>query len=130
VLRNPDAPFLLAGFLGVGLLLVFLGMRVLRHRRAMAQLRYKALESLAKYGHLSGAQTDRALEHRRSPLRLVILLAWLGLVAGCLTIIVGAMRGGYEAEQQVDVGMIVALVSTALLAIPMFFHELRRKGVK
>ena len=124
---SPDA--IIAGSVLGAIVLMVIILQLLNHRRRMAEMRYKALETLAKEGQLTPAQVEDFFHPRRARTKRWLVVSWFGLVTGVMLMIAGGMQSGPDAEELLLAGVLVTVGATALMATPVMLREFKKQGV-
>lgn len=121
--------YILAGMIIAGLILTFLVLQILNHRRRMTELRYKTLEKLAAEGKLAPGQIEDLLTPRKKRTKFFLLLGWFALLSGIMLMVVGGMIGHRDGDEMMMAGFCISIGATGLLATPIMLREFKKQGV-
>lgn len=113
--------------IAVVLIVAFVVLQCLHHRRRITEARLKTAEALAKQGALDDAHLRELLTPPKSGRRLIYFVAWVLMLAGIYCFIMMNFMP-FDARSYFMAGMLMTFVSTSIFATPFMFRELEKQG--
>jgi len=108
----------------VVLVLTLLGFQYLNHRRRLAEMRLKTLESLARQGQLRPDDVERLVGADRGLPKGLLIAAWVAMLVGLLFVILS--KADFRFDDLFFPGALVAVVGLGLISAPFLIRELKR----
>jgi hypothetical protein len=99
------------------------------HWRRVHEARLRTLEVLAREGKLESKQIVEFLDPSKRRLKLVMILAWLTLISGIITVVASGFESGRGQEEMIAAGVGIIIAAFGVLATPIMLRELKRQGV-
>lgn len=106
------------------LVLTLLGFQFLNHRRRLAEMRLKTLESLARQGQLRPDDVERLIGADRGLPKGLLIAAWVAMLVGLLFVILS--KADFRFDELFFPGALVAVVGLGLISAPFLIRELKR----
>jgi hypothetical protein len=97
--------------------------------RRVQEQRLRLIESLARDGKLDARQLAEHLHPGHRRLKWLMILAWLALFAGIITLIASGFERGSSQEEMVLAGFGIIVGAIGGLAAPIMLRELHKQGV-
>ncbi|MFQ5506717.1 MAG: hypothetical protein ACE5F1_18255 [Planctomycetota bacterium] len=143
--RNEDLTIMV--MIAVATLGFFLLVQFMGHRRRMAEIRCRTIESLAREGILDWRDLDRMLNPQHRKWKAVLVLAWFALIGGVFILVLQAAALAFPdlvypslgfpvpvAPYPVDpdlalLGITLAFLGTGIISVPVMLREMRKQGI-
>jgi len=99
----------------------------LKHRRLMAEMRFKTIERLAAQGTLRQEEIRELINPSARKLRVFLVVSWFAMLIGLVLL-------GFSLAEELDreagiAGAVLFIVGTGALSAPMMLREMKKQGV-